>query len=324
MPDRRSLLIVANPTSGRGRGRRTAEAVASALRDTDTSVRVEFTNRSGDAETIARRACASGPALPECIVACGGDGTIQEVANALADAHEANRDMCPPLGLAPAGRCNDFARALGISHDIRKIIDVLRQGTPQPIDLGRVNGRYFCTVATLGVDAEVSNFVDVMRMPLTGTIAYVYGAVRVLMRYRSKRIKLIGDFGTIEQSVFLASSANTSSYGGAIKIAPAANPRDGKLMLCLIDSVSRWRSFRLLPRIFTGRHVHLPEVRFLATRKFRIESETPIEMWADGERITHTPALVEAVPQAVHIILPPSQPGTDSHEAKAQPAKDSR
>lgn len=324
MPDRRSLLIVANPTSGRGRGRRTAQAVASALDDSETRVQVEYTSRSGEAETIARRACETGQVLPDCIVACGGDGTIQEVANALAVIRESNRDACPALGLAPAGRCNDFARALGISNDIRKIIDVLRGGTPQPIDLGRVNGRYFCTVATLGVDAEVSNFVDVMRMPLTGTLAYVYGALRVLMRYRSKRIKLIGDFGTIEQSVFLASSANTSSYGGAIKIAPAANPRDGKLVLCLIDSVSRWRSFRLLPSVFTGRHVHLPEVRFVATRKFRIESETPIEIWADGERMTHTPAKVEVVPKAVHIILPPSQPDADSYELTAPSAKDGR
>ena len=110
------FLIIANPAAGRGRGRRTAEAVADHLRQAGAGVSVRYTTSSGEAEDIAR-ASASGTDRPACIVVCGGDGTVQEVANALAYARESLGESTPLMGLAPAGRCNDFARALGIAAD---------------------------------------------------------------------------------------------------------------------------------------------------------------------------------------------------------------
>lgn len=301
------ILIVANPTAGCGKGERLSGAVADALQKDKIRVRVQFTSSTGEAERLTACACQEVDP-PDCIVACGGDGTIQEVANALAK-HKANpregsSDGCPALGIAPAGRCNDFARVLGIHDDVEAIYQTLRFGNPQSIDLGKVNDRYFCTVATLGVDAEVSSFVDAMRMPLTGTLAYVYGAVRVLLRYRAKRVRLIGDFGTIDQLIFLASCANTASYGGAIKIVPQADPTDGKLDLCIIDSVSRLRSLSLLPAMLMGRHVKLSVTRFIRTTGYRIETDEPAQIWADGERIAQTPATVEIAPGAVNVMMP--------------------
>lgn len=299
-----SILIVANPISGRRRGRATAVAVAAGLSARGWAVEVRHTTQRGEAERITRRACEEADHSPNCVVACGGDGTIQEVVNALAPLKATRGEACPVLGLAPAGRCNDFARALGVARDPAAIIDTLSAGDARDIDLGKVNDRYFCTVATLGADAAVSSFVDSMRMPLTGTLAYVYGAVRVLSRYRCKAVKLIGDFGTIEQPVFLASSANTSSYGGSIRIAPDAVPTDGRLDLCLIDAVRRLRSLTLLPTMLAGRHSSLSEVRFLRTKGFRIEADDALEIWADGERIAQTPATVEIIPGAIRVMIP--------------------
>lgn len=283
---------------------RTAERVAEALRRSGHSSAIAYTTRKGDAEARVEELAANDSDIG-CVVACGGDGTIQEVVNGLMKLRDGVTRDGPTLGLAPAGRCNDLARVLGISTDAVSIADTLMCGTSQAIDLGRANGRYYCTVATMGVDAEVSRFVNEMKMPLTGTPAYVYGALRVLARYRAHRVRLEGDFGILEKPILLASTANTSSYGGHIPIVPGANPADGLLDVCIIDAVSRWRAMRLLPRVLGGTHVHLPEVMVQPSRSVKIDAEDVLELWADGERLTTTPATIEVVPAALRVLTPP-------------------
>lgn len=306
MDNGRPILIVANPMAGRGRGRRMAGRVADALRSRGREVIVHETIGAGDAEQTTRAACEDGRMRPGCVVACGGDGTMQEVANALAPLRSVQGDDCPSMGLAPAGRCNDLARALGVISDPAQIADVVAGGNMRPIDLGRINGRYFCTVATVGIDAEVSSFVDTSWVPLRGTAAYLLGAMWVLSRYRAPGVRLEGDFGIIEQPVFVASSANTSSYGGAIEIAPGAVPTDGELDLCVIDAVSRMRALALVASVLRGRHLTEREVQFIRTKRIRIEAERELVLWADGERVATTPAIIEVMPAAVQIALPRS------------------
>ncbi|MGD2110432.1 MAG: diacylglycerol kinase family lipid kinase [Phycisphaerae bacterium] len=307
-----SILMIVNPTAGRGRGERLASAVVQQLESRGINVTVRSTERRGDAEQIASEAIRVGPSALHCIVACGGDGTIQEVANAIRKTPRATSltdhqtSVCdePVMGLAPAGRCNDFARALGISKKPEAIVDTLLSGSSGRVDLGRVNERYFCTVATVGIDAEVTSFVDSMRMPLTGTAAYLYGALRVLARYQPRTLRITGDFETIEQPVFIASSANTSSYGGAIPIAPEAVPTDGKLDLCVIRHVSRLRALRLIPTVLAGHHASVPEAQFVRTDRLKIDADRPVQLWADGEPIATTPAAIETAPGAIRVMLP--------------------
>ena len=142
------MLMIVNPTAGRGRALRTAELVTRRWQSCDRTVEVAQTTAAGDAERFAREAVAAEPGRFDCVVACGGDGTVQEVAQALAELRVTLGDACPVLGLAPAGRCNDFARALSVPADADRIADILLTGTAQAIDLGRVDGRYFCTVVT--------------------------------------------------------------------------------------------------------------------------------------------------------------------------------
>ncbi len=296
------ILIIANATSGRGRGGKTAEAVAAGLSRKNVGSEIRYTKGSGDAERIAGGAVkGEGSSRYSYIVACGGDGTVQEVANAIASAG-ANGGTAI-MGLAPAGRCNDFARALGISARVDDIVRILVDGTPERFDLGRVNGRYFCTVATAGIDAEVSRFVDTMRMPLKGTAAYIYGALRVLAAYRAPMMRIEAEGEVLDGKVLLASSANTASYGGAIPIAPDAHPRSGVLSLCLIRAVSRLKALALVPAVLRGRHGERPEVRFLSSRRFTLDAEEPLELWADGERIAVTPATIEVAPAAIDIVV---------------------
>jgi diacylglycerol kinase (ATP) len=298
------VLIVANPTSGRGHGRRVAERVADVLRATGADVTVEYTRTAGDGERLAREVVEDRKQRFGCVAACGGDGTVQQVVNGLLSAGTRDDSAIPALGVIPAGRCNDFARAIGMPKDPGAIAGVLGGGHHRALDLGKVNGRYFCTVATAGIDAEVSGFVDAMRLPLKGTAAYVYGAIRVLIRYNAPQVRIDGDFGVTEGRLLLASSANTSSYGGGIPIAPPARTDDGQLHLCLVRGVSKLRALALVPALLKGKHLECPEVEIKTTKRLTIHMEERTELWADGERVGETPAVIEVAPGAVRVVAP--------------------
>jgi|CXWL01.1.fsa_nt_gi diacylglycerol kinase (ATP) len=297
------FLIVTNPASGRGRASSTIETVLGHLRRAGSSAEICETAQKGQAESAIRDACRA-VTPPDVVVACGGDGTVQEVAATLAVIRREMGDACPSMGLAPAGRCNDFARAMGITPDADAIAGALLRGQPQFVDLGRANGRYFCTVAALGVDADVSSYVDAMQLPLRGTPAYVVGALKVLAQYKPRWMRIEGEFGVIERELFMASTANTPVYGGNMRIVPHADPADGVLDLCLIDPVSRLKAFTLLPKVMAGRHVDLPIVQFLRSRHLKIAAEPQMEMWADGERLTQTTVSIEVVPNAIRVLKP--------------------
>lgn len=299
--------------AGRGRAARLAHRVESLLRARGVTVEVRPTHEPGDAGKLTRQTLAlSLEQRPRCIVVAGGDGTIQDVANVLAASPQPEVSARPALGLVPAGRCNDFARALRMPADPASIAEVLATGTPQAVDLGCVNGRYFCTVATAGIDAQVSRFVDRLRMPLRGTPAYIYGALRVLVRFVPPRVRIEGDFGRIDKAVFLASTANTSSYGGAIEIAPGADPTDGQLNLCIIEAMSRLRALGLVVAVLARRHASWKQVSLLTARHLRIETDTPQEIWADGEKIAVTPATIHVAPAAIRVMRPRANASSQS------------
>lgn len=296
-------LIIYNPMAGRRRAARLAVRLHELLGDAGLDSQTRPTAAPGDAERIATSAIEGGPSDPLCVVACGGDGTVQEVANAVVGAPRGK----VVLGVAPAGRCNDFAGALGIPDDPCGIADVLTGGRVRPVDLGRAGNRYFCTVAAVGFDAAVSRFVNEMSMPLRGTAAYVYGTLRVLLRYRTPTLLLKGDFGEYAGPVFLAATANTPCYGGAMKIAPQADAFDGQVDVCLVTRIAVLRVLRLLPRVMSGSHPDLPEVRMLRTRSLTVEpidTEADIEVWADGEPLGKLPITIQAVPGAINVMLP--------------------
>lgn len=287
-----AIPLIINPVGGRGRAKRLAEAVRVELERLGIPLQMQFTSANGDAERMAVEAVHAGV---ETVAVCAGDGTIQEAANALAG-------TSAKLAVLPGGRCNDLALALGLPHDPRAIAHIIANGKARQISLGRVNGRYFCTVATLGFDSAVSAFVHTMKMPLKGTLAYVYGVLRALPGFRSPRVELCGDFGTLQTSVFLCAVGNTPFYGGGIKIVPSADVSDDQFDVCVVPGVSRLRVLWLLPQAIHGHHTSAPEVKMLRTRGLEINSEEKLEIWADGELLAHTPAKLEVVPQALGVV----------------------
>lgn len=289
-----SWVLIANPAAGGGRGRRRGEQAAAALRRAGQPVELLLTRERGHATELARRAVQEGC---QRLVVSGGDGTIREVLPALAHGSV-------PLGILPFGTANDLARALGVPRRLEGAVRTLLQGRPSQLDLGRVGESLFSTVAAFGFDAEISQAMAAGQLPFSGTLGYLWATLGHLSRYRPPHIRLEGEFGQYEGEVLLVATGNTACYGGGMKIVPPADPRDGKLDVCIVGQVSRSTILAVLPRLFWGGHVRHPAVRLERTAWLRIHTCEPRLMHADGEYLTHTPALIQVAPAALPVVLP--------------------
>jgi diacylglycerol kinase family enzyme len=138
----------------------------------------------------------------------------------------------------------------------------------------------------------------------TGATAYLYGTLVNLLRYQSIWVRLSGDLDDFQGPVFLAAVGNTSCYGAGMKIAPTAVVDDGRLDLCLVQQIPRLDVVRMLPSVFSGRHIKHPRVSMHSFRKIEITTKVPIAIWADGEPVAQTPALFEVVPRALRVLAP--------------------
>lgn len=296
------FVLIANPVAGRGARRSLTQNVYQRLLDAGADCTVHWTTPRTSAVQLAEQALAAvDNGAPLCLTSCGGDGTVQAVVNAILNSRASN----VVLGVVPCGRCNDFATAFGIGADSAEAAARLLSGRTTTVDIGRINGRYFCTIAALGFDAAVSRYVNDRWLPLSGTAAYILGTLRTLMTYKARVVKLVFDDSIHEGPVFLAASANTACYGGNLHIAPDADPCDGLLEICIVSQVSRLGGMRLLRQVLKAAHRKMPQVRFVRSRTMCIESPEPLEIWADGEYITDTPARIEIVPQALKLLAAP-------------------
>lgn len=297
--------LIANPAAGRGRSLRAAERCAEALRRSQQPVIVRQTTHAGHATQLASEAAQAGHTA---VIACGGDGTVAEIIPALARTTTA-------LGLLPQGTGNDLARALGIPRGHDAAVRLLLRGHSQAIDLGRCGQRWFSTVAAFGFDAEVSQIMLSGAAPMGGTPGYLLASLRHLSHYRPSLVRLHGDFGTIEDPLFLVAVANTRSYGGGLQIAPGAVADDGLFDVCLVDGrLSRPTLLSLLPQVFWGGHVQHPGVRVERTAQVTIE---PLEgqhlLHADGEILAPAPLVLNVAPAALRVIRPTATARTSAY-----------
>lgn len=289
------ISLIVNPASGRGRALRYAARLQAALVARGLEHQVFATARRGDVRVLAERAAGRDGGW---VVVVGGDGSVQEAAQALA-----GRDAA--LAVAPAGRCNDFASYLGPLLSPKDLAAALAAGQSRKVDLVRAQGqgfdRIYCTVGAIGFDAQVSRFVDNLKGPLKGQSAYLYGVLRVLAGYNPPPARLTWDGGGWEGPFLLAAAANTPTYGNRIPIAPAARAEDGLLDLCLVRTAGFWRVLSVLPLLLMGRHGRLPEVSFARTRRLVVEAQG-LELWADGEPVGWSPLAIEALPAALNVL----------------------
>ena len=286
--------VIANPAAARGRATRLAAAASRYLRERGIAAELRVSEGRGHACELAGKAIAQGAGR---IVVCGGDGTLNEILPAVAGSGAA-------VGLLPCGTANDFARALGIPRRPRQALRNLVEGREVRVDLGVCGDRYFCTVAACGFDAEVSEMMrEGPRLP--GTAGYLRAALGHLFRFEPAKVSATGDFGRLEAEVLLVAAAVTRSYGGGMRIAPHADPADGKFDVVIVGSVPRRTVVAMLPRLFRGGHTRHPAVRIERSSFLEIETEGGARpLYADGEPLGKTPVALRTAAGSLRAIVP--------------------
>jgi YegS/Rv2252/BmrU family lipid kinase len=250
------------------------------------------TERPLHATELARRAVDDGCGL---VVAVGGDGTMNEVAQALVNNGAA-------LGLIPCGSGNGLGRHLGIPGPGRGAFRTLLHGQVREIDTGLANGRPFFNAMGIGFDAEISfRFNQLTRRGLS---AYVRTALGTYFSFKPQAF-IIHNGTTLATRAFLITVANSDQYGNDAMIAPGACVDDGSLDLIAIKSVGFFNALPLAVRLFTKTLDGSPSVQHLHGGHFVIERTAPGRLHTDGE--THdTTAHVEVtvLPHSLKIMEP--------------------
>jgi diacylglycerol kinase (ATP) len=242
----------------------------------------------------------------DAVLVFGGDGTIHRHLAALSAAKK-------PVLMVPRGSGNDFARALGITSRAQAFAAWNRFCTlgknVREIDLGSIRSSaksaepiLYCCVAGAGLDSEANRHANAMPRWLRAHGGYLLGALWAVAGSKSAHFTLESDT-PIRESGLMAAFANAPAYGDGIRIAPRAQLDDGLLDVCFVRAVGRARLLRLLPTVFSGRHVCLREVEYFQTSRLRIETTSPLAIYADGEYVCHTPAEIAVVPHALRVIV---------------------
>ena len=257
---------------------------------------------------------ASGDA--DAILIFGGDGTIHRHLPALV------RLQLPVL-IVPSGSGNDFARALRL----RSTQDSLRTWQdfeskkihPRAVDLGVIvssaepnHNHHFCTVAACGLDSAAARRANEMPRWLRGHGGYALALLPLLLKLPAYAMRLTRSNGAqpgvrdgeAEKLTLLAAFANTQFYGDGMRIAPEAEFTDGKLDICRISAMNSLKLVRLFPTVYSGRHLLFPEVEYTRTDRVRVETQTPLEIYADGEFVCETPVEISIAPGALRVIAP--------------------
>ncbi|MHB1420540.1 MAG: diacylglycerol/lipid kinase family protein [Bacillota bacterium] len=286
-------LLIVNPAAGRGRAKRsylTLENILKKKMDLDSV----FTGGTGEATDIARKAVHEGYEL---LIVVGGDGTLHEVVNGAIGSPAV-------IAVIPTGTGNDFARSLGIPRNSIQAAQLVNEGKIRVIDVGLAGNEYFINVAGLGFDAQVAKEVNKGTGCLSGTPAYLYAVIKVLLQFRAQPVTLILDGKELDYRVLVVAVANARYYGGGMLIAPEASMDDGLLDVCIVEELSRLAFLKAFPSLFSGTHIKHPKVKTYRAKVVEIigPGSRQLPVHTDGELLGTGPVTFKIIPRALRVI----------------------
>ncbi|QDH21929.1 diacylglycerol kinase [Saccharibacillus brassicae] len=290
---RRARLIY-NPTSGREEMRRRLPDILQRLDEGGIETTVHATTGEGDATLAAIDAAQRGYDI---VIAAGGDGTIYEVVNGLAD-----QEHRPGLGVFPLGTTNDLSRALGISRQWEDYCDLVLRGESRPIDLGRANDRYFINIAGGGSLTELTYEVPSRLKTMIGQLAYYFKGIEKMVNLTPMQLKIEAEGqGEIEGEFMIFLIGNTNSVGGFEKLMPDARIDDGLLDVILLKKCNLAELIRVVSMAQRGDHFNDPNVIYFRTQRLEVTSPNNVLLNLDGELGGKLPGVFEVLPQHLRV-----------------------
>jgi len=261
-----------------------------------------ISTRPGELTELAREAAGRADLL----VAVGGDGTVNEIANGIAG-------LDVELAVIPRGTGWDFVRTYGIPRRFDDAVKVALGGRPREVDLGRARYRawdgaeresWFANIASAGMSGAVAKRTNESSKALGGKISYLWATLTVFARWRNDEVRVTVDGERRSGRMHDVVVANGRYFGGGMMICPDAEPDDGLLDVLLIGDLSKRDLLLTLPKTYRGRHLPHPKAELLRGKAVEVDAAEPLPVELDGEQPGTTPVQFDVVPQALRLRVP--------------------
>lgn len=230
------------------------------------------------------------------ILVAGGDGTVDSVVNAM---KRKNVDL--PIGILPLGTANDFGKFLGIPNKVEDALERILKFNPKPIDLGKVNDKYFVNVASTGLLTDVSQKTDVNLKNTIGKLAYYLKGLEEIPNFRKLKVKITTDEMVYDDTMYLILVFNGQTAGN-LRLATKAEVDDGYLDLIIIKAVQLYEILPLFIKILKGDHLDSKKVVYVKTKKIKIETDEGIVTDIDGEKGPDFPLDIECIQGGINVL----------------------
>jgi len=299
--------FIVNPTSSSGRTQGRIRKLEPEIRTHFPSAEILLTERPGHATALSRAAIKSGS---EVVIAVGGDGTVNEVANGFfEDGKPLSQNA--KLGILMSGTGGDFRRSIGVPKDLSEALLQIKKGKTLQVDIGllrsynhdgSINERYFVNAASLGLSAMAATLVK-DRLGKQSRFAYFTAALRALRCSKPTTLKILVDGKERElKDASMLVFANASYFGGAMHIAPLADLTDGLADVICVSNVNLWLMAKYIVRLYRGTHLNLKEVSHFRASRIEVPHHHEIFVEADGEPQGRLPATFELKKSAISIV----------------------
>ena len=293
-------LLLVNPSSGGGRGRRLAPRLRRLLTRPGLELQVAVTASAAEAAGAARGYLASGGNR---VIAAGGDGTINSLLPALLDSPAA-------LACIPTGTSNGLARELGLPLSIEEACRLAGEGQPRRIDIGLAGNRCFALMAGIGFDAEVVHRVTGRAKSRLGPWAYVFKGLEMLARREPSRFELQLADRTHHFGAWMVLVANAATYTYHWKLTPQARLDDGLLDICVFGDLGPLAALGQVVAALAGSHLRRPGVVCLRAHRAHVIADPPVAVQVDGDPAGFTPVQLDLRPRALAVVAPEPPPAS--------------
>jgi diacylglycerol kinase (ATP) len=301
-------FVIVNPNAGRRKGEKDWLEIARLLNEAGIRFTNVFTEHKDHAVKLTCKYIETGY---KNIIVVGGDGTLNEVVNALfCQKHYETNDVT--LAMIPVGTGNDWCRMFGIPLNYKQAIACITRGKTFIQDAGKVTfhgannirkTRYFINMAGMGYDALVAKKTNLLKeQGKIRPFSYLLNMLTSLFSYHVAESKIKYDGHSINSSVFSMSVGICQYNGGGMRQAPNAIPDDGLFDLTIITKVTKFEVFKNIKKLFDGTFIYLPQVSVYTAAKIDIESVPPLFLEVDGESLGHSPFHYEVVPLSIRVI----------------------
>jgi diacylglycerol kinase (ATP) len=287
--------LIYNPSSGREEMKKKLPDILQRLERGGLETSTHATIGEGDATVAAAEAVERGF---DVIIAAGGDGTLNEVINGMAE-----KKHRPLLGIMPLGTTNDFARALSIPKKWDAACDIITGQYSRPIDVGKVNQRYFINIAGGGSMTELTYEVPSKMKTMIGQLAYYMKGLEKLPRLKPIELYIKSPEMDLHENVMLFLIANSNSVGGFEKLAPDASLNDGLFDVFILKKCNLGEFIRVVTAALRGEHINDPNVIYYQTNSIQVTSPDYVQVNLDGEFGGTLPCIFSVLPSHINIIV---------------------